>query len=110
MNSGLWRGEIPSLRKHAADLEDPLEPADDEPLEVQLGRDAHEEVDVERVVVRDERARRGAADDRVQHRRLDLDEALGPQPLAHAPHHVAAQLQQLPRRRSLAHRSTSRWR
>ena len=50
-----------------------IHPADDQPLERQLGRDAHVHIDVERVVVRDERACRRAAGDGVQHRRLDLD-------------------------------------
>ena len=40
-----------------AELVDPLEPADDQPLEVELGRDPQVEVAVELVVVRDERAR-----------------------------------------------------
>ena len=80
----------------APDLEHLVEPADHEALEVELGRHAQEEVDVERVVVGDERAGRGPAGDRVQQRRLHLDEALVPQPLAHAPHHVAAQLEERP--------------
>src|SRR3569832_328603 len=58
----------------AVDLVDPVEAADDEALQVQLRRDPHEQLHVERVVVRDERARRGTADDRVHHRRLDLEE------------------------------------
>ena len=86
MNSGLWRGEMPSLRKTAADLEHLLEAADHEALQVQLGRDAQVEVGVERVVVGDEGPGRGAAGDGVQHRRLDLDEALRPQALAQAAH------------------------
>ena len=44
-------------------------------LEVELGRDAQVERAVERVVVRRERARQRAAVERLQHRRLDLDEA-----------------------------------
>ena len=78
------------------DLEHLVEAADHEALEVELGRHAQVEVGVERVVVRDERARRGPAGDRVQQRRLHLDETLLPQPLAHAAHHVAAQLQDRP--------------
>ena len=58
-----------------ADLVDALEAADDQPLEVQLGRDAQVEVAVELVVVRRERPRVGAAVERLQDRRLDLDEA-----------------------------------
>ncbi len=81
----------------AADLEHLVEAADDEPLEVELGRHAQVEVGVERVVVRDERARRRPAGDRMQQRRLHLDEAALPQAPAHVAHDVAAQLQQLAR-------------
>ena len=58
-----------------ADLVHPLEAAHDQPLEVQLVRDAQEERHVERVVVRRERPRRRAAVQRLQHRRLDLEVA-----------------------------------
>src|SRR3954452_8504014 len=70
------------LERHAlvaevlAELVDALEAADDEPLEVQLGRDAQVERAVELVVMRRERAGERAAVDRLQHRRLDLDEAV----------------------------------
>ena len=47
-----------------------------QPLEVQLQRDPQIQIDVERVVMRDERPRRRAAGDRVQHRSLRLDVAL----------------------------------
>ena len=46
-----------------------------QPLEVQLVGDAQVERHVERVVVRHERPRRGAAVERLQDRRLDLEEA-----------------------------------
>jgi len=42
---------------------------------VELGRDPQVEVAVERVVMRDERPRGGAAVERLQNRRLELDEA-----------------------------------
>ena len=58
-----------------ADLVDAVDAADDAALEVQLGGDAQVEVALELVVVRDERPRQGAAVERLQHRRLDLDEA-----------------------------------
>ena len=57
------------------ELVDLLEAAHDAALEVELGGDAQVEVAVERVVVRDERPGRRAAVDRLQRRRLDLDEA-----------------------------------
>ena len=75
MNSGLCRVEIPSLRNTRAISKHAIEAAHDEALQVQLRRDAEIEVDVEGVVVRDERAGGRATRDRVEHRRLDLDEA-----------------------------------
>ena len=59
-----------------ADLVHALEAADDEPLEVELGRDAQVEVGLELVGVGHERVREGAAVARLEHGRLDLDEAL----------------------------------
>ena len=58
-----------------ADLVDPLEPADDQALEVELGRDPQVEPLVELVVVGLERARERAAVAGLEDRRLDLDEA-----------------------------------
>ncbi len=49
---------------------------------MQLRRDAQLQIQVERVVMRDERARRGAAGLRLQNRRLDLHEAFAVQELA----------------------------
>ncbi|SAK91568.1 hypothetical protein AWB82_06493 [Caballeronia glebae] len=68
-------------RRHAfvpevtIDLEHALEAADDQPLQIQLGRDAQEHLHVERVVMRGERLGRRAARNRVQHRRFDFHEA-----------------------------------
>ena len=59
------------------DLEHSLHAADDQPLEVQLERDAQVQLHVEGVVVGDERPGVGAAGLEVQHRCLDLDEAFG---------------------------------
>ena len=67
-----------------------LEPADDEALEVELGGDAEVEVGVELVVVRHERARERAAVARLQHGRLDLDEALGVEVAADRGDHARA--------------------
>ena len=77
----LERGEFgvvprrqPFVAKAAVDLEHLVgEPADHQPLQMQLGRDAQIEVDIERVVVGDEGLGRGAAGDRMQHRRLDFE-------------------------------------
>ncbi|MNS62151.1 hypothetical protein D3C72_952010 [compost metagenome] len=65
----------PFVAEVAVDLEHTLEAADDQALQVQLGRDAHEHLHVQRIVVRDERLGRGAARDRVQHRRFHFHEA-----------------------------------
>ena len=60
----------------AVDLEDLLEPADNQAFQIQLGGDAQELLHVERIVVRDERLGRSAAGDRVHHRRFDFEEAV----------------------------------
>ena len=75
MNSGLCLKLDALVAEVLADLVDAVDAADDAALEVQLGGDAQVEVAVELVVVGDERARQGAAVERLQHRRLDLDEA-----------------------------------
>ena len=75
MNSGLCWVEIALVAEVAVDLVDALEAADDQALQVQLRRDAQEEVHVERVVVRHEGPRRRAAGDGLHHRRLDFDVA-----------------------------------
>ena len=73
-----------------AELVDALDPADDQPLEVQLGGDAQVEVAVELVVVGRERARQRAAVERLQHRRLDLEEALAVELAADGGDHARA--------------------
>ena len=65
----------PFVAEVAVDLENLLEPAHHELLQVQLRRDAQVELHVERVVMRHERPRGGAARDRMHHRRLDLEVA-----------------------------------
>ena len=79
---GVVPGVDALVAEHPPDLEHPLQPADDEPLEVQLQRDPQVEVDVQGVVVGDERAGRRAALDRLQHRALDLGEAQAVQVVA----------------------------
>jgi hypothetical protein len=66
----------PLVAEVAVDLEHTLEAAHQQPLQVELGRDAQEHLLVQRVVVGDEGLGVGAARDRVQHRRLDLQEAV----------------------------------
>ena len=56
-----------------ADLIHALESADDQPFEIQLIGDAQIQRHIERVVVRDERTRRSAPVQRLQHRRFDFE-------------------------------------
>ena len=72
---GVVLGRDALVAEDPADLVDAVEAAHDQPLEVELRRDAQVEVHVERVVVGHERPRRRAAGDRLHHRRLDLEEA-----------------------------------
>ena len=57
----------------AVDLVDALEAADQQALQIQLGRDAQIHIQIERVVVRDERAGRRTARNRLHHRGLDFE-------------------------------------
>ena len=77
----------------AAQLVDALEPADDEPLEVELGRDSQVEVLVELVRARDERVGERAAVARLEDRRLDLDEAVAVEVAADRSDHARAHLE-----------------
>ena len=72
---GVVLGREALVAEVLADLVDALEAADDQALEVELGRDPQVQRAVERVVVRGERPAGAAAVDRLQDRRLDLDEA-----------------------------------
>ena len=74
----------------AVDLVDAVHAADDQALEVELGRDAQEEVDVERVVVRGERLGHGSAGDGVHHRSFDFDESVGVEEAAQRLHDFGA--------------------
>ena len=65
-----------------ADLVDPFEPSDDQPLQVELGGDSQIEVDIQLVVMRDEGLREGAAVPRLQDRSLHLHEAVFVEPAA----------------------------
>ena len=80
-----------------ADLVDALEAADDQALEVQLVGDAQVEVAVERVVVGRERPRQRAAVERLEDRRLDLEEAALVEPAADGATTLRAQDEQLAR-------------
>src|SRR5471032_2235097 len=56
-----------------ADLVHLFDSSDDRPLEIELGGDAQRHVEIERIEMRMERARGGAAVNRLQYRRFDLD-------------------------------------
>ncbi len=106
---GVVLGREALVAEVLADLVDPLQPAHDQPLEVQLGRDPQVHRAVERVVVRRERPRQRAAVDRLQDRRLDLDEALVVEEAADRGDDLA-RVMKSSRVSSLAIRSSSRWR
>ncbi len=74
----------------AVDLVDAFEAADHQPLEIQLRRDAQEHVHVERVVMRLEGPRGGAARDGLQHRRLDFEEIHRVEKIAQVAQHAVA--------------------
>ena len=63
------------VAEDTAHLVHTLQAAHDQPLQVQLGGDAHIHINVERIVMRDERPRVRAARDGAEHGRLDLHEA-----------------------------------
>ena len=83
----------PLVAEIAVDLVDLLEAADDQALQVQLRRDAQVHRHVERVVMRDERPRRGAAGNRLHHRRLDFHEAARVELVAQPPHDARARVE-----------------
>ena len=63
------------VAENAADFIYLIKAADNQPLEVQLQRNAHIHIDIKRVVMRDKRAGRRASGNRMQHRRFHLDVA-----------------------------------
>ncbi len=89
----------PLVAEVLAELVDPVDPADDAALQVELGRDPQVEVAVEGVVVGDEGSRQGAAVERLQDRRLDLDEAVDVEPAADLGDRSAADPEDLARLR-----------
>src|SRR3546814_21069378 len=71
----LFRSRESVITDVAVGLVNLLETANDQSLEEQCRRNAQIQIAIERVVMRHERPRRRAASDRLQHRRLDFDEA-----------------------------------
>ena len=78
------------VAERPAQLEDPLDTADAQPLQVQLGRDAQIQVEVVGVDVGEERPGVGAAVDLLQDRRLDLQKPLADQGFADRVQYTAA--------------------
>ncbi len=83
----------PLVPEVAVDLVDAFDSADGQALEIELRRDAQEQLHVERVVMRDERPRERAAGDRLHHRRLDFEVAARVQKRADRRQHPAAHLE-----------------
>ena len=69
---GVVLGADALVAEVAIDLVDAVEAADDEALEIELRRDAQEEIHIEGVVVGPEGPRRGTAGDLLHHRRFDF--------------------------------------
>jgi hypothetical protein len=79
------------------DFVDPLDPAHRQPLEVELGRDAQVEIDVQRVVMGHKRPGQRAAGHRLHHRRLDFEETAAVEEAPDAGHHATAHFEHLAR-------------
>ncbi len=94
---GVVLGRKALVAEVAVDLVDPVHAADQEALQVELGGDAQVEIEVESVVVGDERTRHGAAGNHLHHRRLDLEEAATVEEGAHAAHDACPDLEHPPR-------------
>ena len=87
---GIVLGRDAFVAEVAVDLVDAVHAADHQALEVELGRDAQEEVHVERVVVRGERLGHGTAGDGMHHRSFDFDEGVGVEEAAQRLHDFGA--------------------
>ena len=61
------------VSEHSIYFEDPVETTDDAALEEQFRRDPQVQIDVESIGMRDERPRRRATRQRLQHRRFDFE-------------------------------------
>ena len=90
---GVVLGRNAFVPEISVDLEHLFESAHHQALEIELGRDAQEEVHVERVMMRLERLRVRAAGNRLHHRRLDLEETPARHEFADRVHNAAARLE-----------------
>ncbi len=73
---GIVLDRNPLITEIAVDLENAIETADHQPLQIKFRRDAQEQIHLQRIVVGDERAGRGAAGDRLHHRRFDFEKVV----------------------------------
>ena len=83
-------GIDPLVAETPPQLVERAKPSDQEPLEVELGRDPQRHVGGVRVEVRHERTRRGSAVDGMQQRGFDLQEAALVEDRPQRPHHGRA--------------------
>ncbi len=93
---GVVPGVNPLVAIDATQLVHPLDPADQQPLQVQFQRDPQKQVDVQRVVVGGERAGGRPAGNGVQRRPLDLDKPLAGQRAANRLHDLRPPQEPLP--------------
>ena len=87
---GVVPGRDALVAKIAIDLVDPIESPDQQPLEIQLRRDAQKKVNVERVMMGHERPRHSAAGNRLHHGRFHFDEFMRVHEAPHGLHQQAA--------------------
>jgi hypothetical protein len=88
-------GRDPLVAEILAELVHALHTAHDQALEIQLGRDPQVQLALERVVASGEGSRQRAAVERLQDRRLDLEEALPVEVGADGRHHTSARGEEL---------------
>ncbi len=81
------RGIDTFVAKVPIQLENPVKTTDDAAFEEQFRRNPQVQINVERIGMGDERPRRRAAGQRLQHRRLDFEEAAPFQRGTNRPHH-----------------------
>ena len=93
---GVVRAVDPLVAEVVSDLVHAVEVAHDEPLQVQLVRDAQEHLLVEAVVAGRKGPRQSPAVERLQDRRLDLEEAARVQPTPEGGNDAAADTKHLP--------------
>jgi len=74
----------------AVDFVHLVKPAHQQPLQIKLRGNSHEQLKAEGIVVGDKRLGRGAAGNNLHHRGLNFQEALGVKKIAESPDNFAA--------------------